>query len=227
MTRIMIVDDHPTLIWGLEQLIATQSPRMQVVATARSADEALNQAQTCRPDVVLLDLDLDGCRSGLDILPALSGQQNCQVLVLTGQRKTEVLDQAVQLGARGVLRKDASAETVIKAIDKVHSGEVWLDRASMARMLNGLRQGPAQNPEQARQATLTQRERKIIQIILAGHGAVNKILAARLFISEHTLRNHLSSIYHKLGVGNRLELYVYAIKHRLGDHDPISGDLFD
>jgi len=227
MTRVMIVDDHPTLIWGLEQLIATQSPRMQVVATARGADEALNQAQACRPDVVLLDLELDGGRSGLDILPALSRQQNCQVLVLTGERKTAVLDQAVRLGARGVLGKDASAETVIKAIDKVYSGEVWLDRASMARMLNGLRQGPAQNPDQARQATLTQRERKIIQIILAGHGAGNKILATRLFISEHTLRNHLSSIYHKLGVNNRLELYVYAIKHRLGDTDPVSGDLFD
>jgi two-component system nitrate/nitrite response regulator NarL len=227
MTRIMIVDDHPTLVWGLEQLIATQSPRLQVVATAHSADEALHQAQACRPDVVLLDLDLDGSRSGLDILPALSSQQNCLVLVLTGQRKTEVLDQAVQLGARGVLRKDASAETVIKAIDKVHSGEVWLDRASMARMLNGLRKGPNQNPDQARQATLTQREKKIIQVILAGHGAGNKVLATRLFISEHTLRNHLSSIYHKLGVGNRLELYVYAMAHRLGDDDPISGDLFD
>lgn len=227
MTRVMIVDDHPTLVWGLEQLIASQSPRMQVVATAHSADAALNQAPSCRPDVVLLDLDLGGRRSGLDILPALSSQQGCQVLVLTGQRKTEMLDQAVQLGARGVLRKDASAETVIKAIDKVRSGEVWLDRASLARMLNGLRQGAAQNPEQARQATLTQRERKIIQIILAGHGAGNKVLAARLFISEHTLRNHLSSIYHKLGVGNRLELYVYATQHRLGDADPNSGDLFD
>lgn len=226
MTRVMIVDDHPTLVWGLEQLIAAQSPRMQVVATAHSADEALNQAPSCRPDVVLLDLDLNGRRSGLDILPALSSQQGCQVLVLTGQRKTEILDQAVQLGARGVLRKDASAETVIKAIDKVCGGEVWLDRASLARMLNGLRQGAAQNPEQARQATLTQREKKIIQIILAGHGAGNKILATRLFISEHTLRNHLSSIYHKLGVSNRLELYVYATRHRLGDADPSSGDLF-
>jgi len=226
MTRVMIVDDHPTLVWGLEQLIASQSPRMQVVATAHSADEALNQAPSCRPDVVLLDLDLNGRRSGLDILPALSSQQGCQVLVLTGQRKTEILDQAVQLGARGVLSKDARAETVIKAIDKVRGGEVWLDRASLARMLNGLRQGTAQNPDQARQSTLTQREKKIIQIILAGHGAGNKILATRLFISEHTLRNHLSSIYHKLGVSNRLELYVYATRHRLGDADPSSGDLF-
>lgn len=223
--RVMIVDDHPTLVWGLQQLISAQGPRMQVVATAHEANQALSLAQLHRPDLVLLDLDLDG-RSGLDILPALSRQQECQVLVLTGERKPQVLDQAVQLGARGVLRKDASGETVIKAMDKVHSGEIWLDRASMARMLGSLRQRPAPNPEQVRQATLTQRERKIIQTILAGHGAGNKVLAARLFISEHTLRNHLSSIYHKLGVASRLELYVYALKHRMGDPDPITGDLF-
>lgn len=225
MMRVMIVDDHPTLVWGLQQLISAQGPRMQVVATAHEANQALSLAQLHQPDLVLLDLDLDG-RSGLDILPALSRQQECQVLVLTGERKPQVLDQAVQLGARGVLRKDASGETVIKAMDKVHSGEIWLDRASMARMLGSLRQRPAPNPEQVRQATLTQRERKIIQTILAGHGAGNKVLAARLFISEHTLRNHLSSIYHKLGVASRLELYVYALKHRMGDPDPITGDLF-
>jgi DNA-binding NarL/FixJ family response regulator len=215
--RIMIVDDHPTLVWGLEQLIASQSPRMQVVATAHTADEAVHKASTHRPDVVLLDLDLDG-RSGLDIVPVLSTQQACQVLVLTGERKSEVLDQAVRLGARGVLRKDASAQTVIKAIEKVHDGQIWLDRASMARMLGAMHR-PA-DPEHARQATLTQRERKIIEAVLSGHGAANKALAARLFISEHTLRNHLSAIYHKLGVSNRLGLYVYASEHRLGEPAP-------
>ena len=212
--RILIVDDHPTLVWGLEQLIASQSPRMQVVATAQTAQEALNKAIAHRPDVVLLDLDLDG-RSGLDIVPVLSTQQPCRVLVLTGERKPEVLDQAVRLGARGVLCKDASAQTVIKAIEKVHDGQIWLDRASMARMLGAMHQ--PKDPEHARQAMLTQRERKIIETILTGHGAANKALAARLFISEHTLRNHLSAIYHKLGVSNRLALYMYACQHRLGE----------
>jgi DNA-binding NarL/FixJ family response regulator len=204
--RVMIVDDHPTLVWGLEQLIASQSPRMQVVATAHSADEAVHQASAHRPDVVLLDLDLDG-RSGLDIVPVLSTQQACRVLVLTGERKPEVLDQAVRLGARGVLRKDASAHTVIKAIEKVHDGQIWLDRASMARMLGAMHR-PA-DPERTRQA------------VLSGHGAANKALAARLFISEHTLRNHLSAIYHKLDVSNRLALYVYAREHRLGESAPM------
>lgn len=223
--RVMIVDDHPTMVWGLEQLIATQGTRMAVVATAADPQEALNKCQQHRPEVILLDLDLDG-RSGLDILPALCRQSDCRVLVLTAERKPHVLDQAVQLGACGVLRKDASGHTVIKAIEKVHAGEVWLDRASLARVLHGWQKQVPPDAEQVRQATLTQRERKIVQVILAGHGAGNKILAGRLFISEHTLRNHLSSIYHKLGVSNRMELYVYALKHRLGDPDPITGDLF-
>lgn len=221
----MIVDDHPTMVWGLEQLIATQGMRMQVVATATSPEEALSLCQRERPAVILLDLDLEG-RSGLDILPALSRPSDCRVLVLTAERKPHVLDQAVQLGACGVLCKDADAQTVIKAIEKVHAGEVWLDRASLARVLNGWQRRALPDAEQVRQATLTQRERKIVQVILAGHGAGNKVLAARLFISEHTLRNHLSSIYHKLGLSNRMELYLYALKHRLGDPDPITGDLF-
>ena len=221
----MIVDDHPTMVWGLEQLIASQGMRMQVVATASTLDEALSKSEHYRPEVVLLDLDLDG-RSALDILPALCRRSDCRVLVLTAERQPHVLDQAVHLGACGVVGKDASAETLLKAIEKVHAGEVWLDRTSLARVLHGWQKRPPPDAEQVRQATLTQRERKIVQVILAGHGAGNKVLAGRLFISEHTLRNHLSSIYHKLGVSNRMELYVYALKHRLGDPDPITGDLF-
>lgn len=215
--RVMIVDDHPTLLWGLERLIGGQSPAMQVVATATSPDEAIAQARTHAPDVVLLDLDLGG-RSGLEALPHLV-QGGAKVLVLTGERNQDVLDKAVHLGARGVLRKDASADTVIKAVGKVHEGEMWLDRLTLGRVLHGLMDPDAasrHNPEKDKQAALTLRERKIIEVVLDGRGASNKALAARLFISEHTLRNHLSSIYHKLGVGNRLELYVYALKHQLG-----------
>ena len=205
MIRVMIVDDHPTLVWGLGQLIATQT-HMQVVATAGRPEEAVEEAQRSQPQLVLLDLDLDG-RSGLDLLPALSRPKGCKVLVLTAERQLHVLDQAVQLGASGVLSKDASADTVIKAIEKVHQGEVWLDRLSMARMLHGWQHKPT--AERARQASLTARERKIVQVI-----------------PEHASRNHLSAIYHTLGVSNRMELYLYASKHRLGQNDSVSGDLF-
>lgn len=215
--RILIVDDHPTLLWGLERLIGSQAPGMEVVATAASPEEALDQARRHQPELVLLDVNL-GERCGLDVVPQLMAQ-GARVLVLTGERAEDLWDRALQLGVRGVLRKDASADMVLKAVRKVHEGELWLDRLSMGRVLHGLmdsRAGKPPCPEQQKQAQLTQRERKVIQLILEGRGASNKALAARLFISEHTLRNHLSSIYHKLEVANRLELYVYALKHEMG-----------
>lgn len=213
--RVLIVDDHPTLVWGLERLISSRAPQMQVAGTATSPEEALAQASTHQPDLVLLDLDLDG-RSSLDLLPALT-QHGLRVLVLTGERNPQVLERAVRLGARGVLRKDAAADQVLRAVEKVHAGELWLDRLSLGRVVDALVAPQMRRcPEALKQASLTPRERRIIQAVLDSQGASNKALAARLFISEHTLRNHLSSIYHKLDVGNRLELYVYAIRHQLG-----------
>ncbi len=219
--KVMIIDDHPTMLWGLDKLISGEKPKMEVVATARSPEEALErlarQGQAV-PDVVLLDLDLDG-KSGLDLLPRLLQNPVTRVLILTGERKQAVLDQAVQKGARGILRKDASAEHVLKAIEKTHEGELWLDRGTLGRVFTEFMDPAAAaklGPEAEKQASLTGRERKIIQMIVDGQGASNKELAQRLFISEHTLRNHLTSVYHKLDIGNRLELYVYAVKHQLG-----------
>ncbi len=219
--RVMLIDDHPTMLWGLEKLINAETPRMSVVATARSAEEALACLSRATPDVVLLDLDLDG-RNGLDLLPALLHQGRTRVLVLTGERKQNVLDQAVQKGARGILRKDASAEHVLKAIEKTHEGELWLDRGTLGRVFTEFRDPaslPKPDPETLRQASLTARERRIIALVVQSQGASNKLLAQSLFISEHTLRNHLSSVYQKLDVANRLELYVYATRHQLGAAD--------
>ena len=219
--RVMLIDDHPTLLWGLEKLINAETPRMSVMATARNTEEALACLAHETPDVVLLDLDLDG-QSGLVLMPALLKQSRTRVLVLTGERQQKVLDQAVQKGARGILRKDASAEHVLKAIEKTHEGELWLDRGTLGRVFTEFRD-PASarkpDPETLRQASLTARERRIIALVVQSQGASNKALAQSLFISEHTLRNHLSSVYQKLDVANRLELYVYATRHQLGTAD--------
>lgn len=215
--RVMLVDDHPTLLWGLVNLIESQKPRMEVAGTARSCAEALEKIGALCPDVILLDLDMGGMNS-IDILPSLLSHSRSHVLIFTGERDQAQLDLAVCRGASGVLRKDAPADQVLKAIEKTAQGEIWLDRESLGRMLNELRNPkPVRkyDPEIEKQSSLTARERKIIHAIVESNGALNKTLAQRLFISEHTLRNHLTSVYHKLGVSNRLELYVYAIKHQL------------
>ena len=216
--RVMIVDDHPTMLWGLEKLISGEHPRMEVVGTACNAEEAFTHIRTVVPDVVLLDLDLDG-QNGLDLLPALLVNPATRVLILTGERQQSVLDQAVQKGARGILHKNTSAHQVLKAIEKTHDGELWLDRGTLGRVFSEFRDASTaekMDPDAEMRASLTVRERKIIDMVVKGQGASNNELAERLFISPHTLRNHLTSIYSKLNLGNRLELYVYAVKHQMG-----------
>ncbi len=215
--RVMIVDDHPTMLWGLEKLISGEQPRMEVIGTASNAEEAFTHIRNVVPDVVLLDLDLDG-QNGLDMLPGLLVNPATRVLILTGERQQSILDQAVQKGARGILHKNASANQVLKAIEKTYEGELWLDRSTLGRVFSDFRvsRGAEKtDPEAEMRDSLTSRERKIIQVIVEGQGASNNDLAERLFISPHTLRNHLTSIYSKLNLGNRLELYVYAVKHQL------------
>lgn len=212
--RVMLIDDHPTMLWGLQKLIDGEKPEMEVVGTATSCKEALAKIDQLVPDVIVLDIDLGG-ESALDILPTLLSNTVSRALILTGVREQRTLDLAVLRGARGILRKDVSAEQVLKAIKKTHLGELWLGRETLGRVLDDLMHPAAHthDAETEKQAAMTVKERKIVHMVVEGSGASNKALAERLFISESTLRNHLTSIYEKLGVSNRLELYVYATKH--------------
>ena len=221
--RVFLVDDHPTMLWGLERLIEGAGPRMAVAGTASSFDEAQARVPQMTADVVVLDMDLGG-RSSLELMPFIRERSAAQILVLTGVREQATLDQAMLSGARGVLNKAAPAQQVLDAIEAVHRGEVWLEGKDLGRVFSQLLQGqgaaaqPAQpKAPQAPHDRLTARERRVVACVVAQSGGSNAALADRLCIAEHTLRNHLSTIYQKLGVRNRLELYVYAVKHQLGE----------
>lgn len=215
--RVMIVDDHKAILWGLQRLVESAAPRMHAVASASSCAEVLGVAEATRPDVILLDLDLNG-ESSLCILPALLRQQPARVLVLTGDRNPASHRAAIQAGARGVVLKDDSAETVLQAITHVHAGEVWIDRQLLTGVIGLL---SPENTSRAADATgqriasLTPREREIIRAVVAQRGAKSLVIAEALGISEHTLRNHLSVIYEKLGLRNRIDLFVFAREHDL------------
>jgi len=217
--RIMLVDDHKTMLWGLEKLIEGERPHMAIVGTAGDGAGAVALAEQLRPDVIVLDLDLDG-HSSLDILPELLSDGRARVMILSGNRDQELLALAVRRGARGVVGKEAPAGVVLNAIRSVHRGELWLDQALMGKLVGALTApapaaAPPRHPEADKLATLTSKERKIIALVVDGNGASNKELAQRAFVAEHTMRNYLTSIYQKLGVANRLELYVYATRHGL------------
>jgi two-component system, NarL family, nitrate/nitrite response regulator NarL len=212
--KVFLVDDHPTILWGLERLIESAEPAMAVVGQASSPSELFARIPSANPDVIVLDLDLNG-ESALDSLPKLVEQSTARILVLTGISDPLVHEKAVMQGARGVVQKREPAGTILRAIEKVHRGEVWLDRNSVGRILNALSRGQKSDPEAEKIAALTPKERHIIEMLTEQKGARNKVIADKLHMSEHTLRNHLTTIYSKLQVSGRLELYLYATSHRL------------
>ncbi|HEX7175522.1 MAG TPA: response regulator transcription factor [Pyrinomonadaceae bacterium] len=215
--RVMIVEDHGVVLWGLKSLVESADPAMCVVGSARNRHEAFKTARAMRPDVILLDVGL-GEDNGLDFLPHLMEASGGRVLVLTGVRDEEVHRHAIHRGASGVVCKDEPADVVLKAIRKVYEGEVWFDRKTAFEVLGELMRGagsPSADGTAPRVASLTPKEREIITIIATEESSTNKQVATRLRISENTLRNHLSSIYDKLGVGNRLELLKFALNHGL------------
>lgn len=213
--RIMIVDDHVSVRTGL-RLMLDSHPKMTVVADAGSGAEALAKAET-RPDIILLDIDLNG-ESGLDFLAELAQKAGGRVLIYTGILDMEKHEQAVRLGAMGLLLKTKGEGELFKAIEKVHEGEPWLDRATIGKMMSERAGGGETgiDPEREKIATLTPREHEIINAICAG-ATKNKQIADVLFISEVTVRHHLTSIFDKLGVTDRLELIIYAYKHNLAE----------
>lgn len=214
--RILLVDDHKTMLWGLERLIQAEGPSFTLVGSASDGIEASALCTELRPDIVLLDLDLKGS-SSIDFLPSLVANGSTRVVILSANRDQGTLAAAVKAGARGVVSKEAPTDDVLLAVRKVHGGELWLDQSLMQALLGQLTApAPKADPEAQRIGTLTTREREVIGMIVQGKGALNKELAERAFISERTLRNHLTTIYQKLDVANRLELYVYATKHGLG-----------
>ena len=219
--RVLLVEDHQTMLWGLQRLIDAERPRMAVVGTACTCADALAGAAQLAPDVILLDLDLGGVCM-VNFLPELLANGLSRALVLTAAHHTDMLDLAVRRGTRGILHKEVAAEKVLKAIEKIHRGELWFDAETMGRVfgqLLGSGTAPRPDPALEKHASLTARERDIVSATVEHSGSANHVVAQSLFISEHTLRNHLTSIYRKLDVTSRLEMYVYAIRHGLVQPD--------
>jgi DNA-binding NarL/FixJ family response regulator len=209
---IMIIDDHVVIRSGLRMLIE-HDQRMQVIAQAGNRIEALERAAATRPDVIILDLLL-GEEDGLSFLPELcEASPNSRVLVLTGVQSPDAHRRAIRRGALGIVLKEHAAEQLLKAILKVHEGEVWIERSMMGSMIQELNKPTQVDPEVTKIKSLTDREREVIALV--GEGLKNKQVGERLFISETTVTHHLSSVFDKLDVSDRLELIIYAFRHGL------------
>ena len=213
--RILLVDDHALVRHGLRMLLESD-PAFEVVGEAQDRAGALRIAESGQPDIVLLDLDL-GAESGLDLIGDLRTEAPAaRILILTGLRDVLVQRRAVHLGAVGIVEKEAAPDVLLKAVHKVRAGEVWLDRATTASVLAELSHATEMarsDPEVVKIASLSPREKEVI--VLLGDGLSNRRIAGQLCISETTVRHHLTSIFAKLEVHDRLQLLLYAYRHKL------------
>jgi two-component system, NarL family, nitrate/nitrite response regulator NarL len=216
--RIFIFDPYALIRAGLVS-ITNAEPGMKVVGDSGDSTDALEMVASEKPDIILLKLNPKG-DPGLDIIPRLLETcSQARIILITTTEDHEILSQAIQRGVLGVVEKTQPPHALIKAIRKVHSGEVWIERSMMANLVNTIslvHRPQIKDPETEHIRQLSDRERQVIQLI--GQGLKNKQIAAQLNISEVTVRHHLTSIFSKLGVSDRLELLVFA--HRSGLTDP-------
>ncbi len=215
--RIFVIEDQGLYRAGL-CLLLSQQPGFEVIGDAALGPEALSRIHSEQPDVILLAINPKD-RASIDLLPDIfKASEEAKVLVLSGSNDADLHRRAVRLGASGVLSKDKTTDLLIKAIERVHAGEAWLDRsttASLLRELSPRNRGARKDPEEMKVASLTEREREVIRLV--GSGLKNKQIAGKLFISDITVHHHLTSIYSKLEVADRLELVIYAYRFGLAE----------
>jgi two-component system, NarL family, nitrate/nitrite response regulator NarL len=213
--RIVIADDHPIFRDGLRRLLEAD-PRFEVLGEAGDGHEAVEQAAKLRPDLLLLDL----------AMPRANGLQALQELIelgipvrpvlLTAAIESSESIKALRLGAGGVILKESATQLLYKCLLAVMSGEYWVGHERVQDIVQHLRAADRQAEPAARPATmLTRRELQIVAAIV--DGASNKDIGQQFGLSEQTVKNHLSHIFDKLGVSNRLELALYAVHHKLLD----------
>jgi DNA-binding NarL/FixJ family response regulator len=214
--RIVAIDDHPIFRDGLRRLLEAE-PGFEVVAEGGSGADALRLVKAFAPDILLLDLALPD-KPGLEVLRSIEGGlRGTRVVVLTASADKRQVTDAFLLGARGLVLKESATATLYECIRSVMAGAYWLDQDRLPDVIDALRRlGNRRNPTPAE--TLTRRELLIIAAIV--EGSTNRQVAAQLGLSDQTVKNHLSVIYDKLGVSNRLELALYAIHHKLLDRLP-------
>jgi two-component system, NarL family, response regulator LiaR len=207
--RVLIADDHAVVRQGLKTFLELQDD-IEVVEDVADGEAAVAAVEREAPDVVLMDLVMPGVDGVEAIRRIREGRPQARVLVLSSFLDDERLFPAVRAGAAGYLLKDVEPRELVKAIRTVHGGEALLHPAVAARLMDEFAAGRAPEPNAD---GLTEREREVLTLI--ARGLPNKLIARDLSISEKTVKAHVSSILGKLGVSDRTQAALYAVRSGL------------
>ena len=208
--RLAIADDHAIVLHGLRRLFDGE-PEFEVVECCADGAEALTAVRSGRVDVLVLDIRMRGM-SGIDVLRVLATERlKCPVVLLTAALSDADAGEGLRLGARGIVLKESSPDTLLECIRRVSRGEQWIDTETMSRAIDAISRRESAGGDPAK--SLTARELEIVRMI--AQGLRNKAIAERMSISEGTVKIHLHNIYEKLGLDGRLELMLHAQKQGL------------
>ena len=215
-TKVAIVDDHTMFREGIKKILSLE-PDIEVVGEAVDGEEVISLLTHCHPDVLLLDLKMEKI-DGLTVLPRIVEQYpQLRVIILTASISLPESITVIKEGARGIILKHAASEFLIKGVRKVYAGELWADNATMTQVVESLSRKTRKEPGTPRSKDeLSNREKEVVSLVVSG--LRNKEIAEKLFISEQTVKTHLSNIFQKLGLGDRLELALYVLRHGLAEN---------
>jgi DNA-binding NarL/FixJ family response regulator len=212
--RVALLGSERVTRAGLRMLIDSQ-PGLRVIGEIECCGDPSLLWQTTQPHVALVDLDSEGsldCISALRRMPV----SDARIIVLTSSPDSDDCSLAIERGVLGVVSKQQAPDVLFNAIERVHAGEVWLNRTKIAGVLGTLRTSAARNRRDAgRSRGLLPRERQIVALV--GRGLRNTEIANSIFVSESTVKNCLGSIFAKLGISNRTHLMLYAIQEGFVD----------
>ena len=207
--RVMLADDHVLMREGIRQLLEFDGS-IEVVAEANDGEECIEKLLEVKPQIILLDINMPK-KNGIEVLQEIKNQKiNVKVLILTVYEGIEYLLKAIDLGVDGYIMKDSESAELKKAINIIMSGESYIQPKLIPALNNRL---VARDIDKDKIDTLTSREMEVL--IQVANGMFNKEIATSLNISERTVKNHISNIFKKIGVFDRTQAAVFAIKNDL------------
>jgi len=214
--RIVLADDHQMFRDALRRLLDAE-PDLVVVGEAGDGEEAVALTLQYEPDILLLDVAMPHA-NGMQVLEQIAAASKAtRIIMVTGTVEENELRQALRLGARGFVLKESGAMQLLESIRIVHGGDYFVGRECMADLVSAVRsRGLAidgKTPRQNADFGLTARERQIVLAVVNAYQ--NKEIAEKFAISEKTVKHHLTNIFNKVGVSNRLELALFAVHHHL------------